>query len=375
MPFSLGTAIAAPGEITYGEFDLVEHPVGGYDRLPVILAQGREAGPTFWLTAGIHGPEHAGLQVIHRLLTSELVRDLRGTIVALPALNPAGLRTMQRQAYYYDGDPNRLFPDGKPEKPPDPDREPPSALELAYARLFEEMRKSANYFFDLHNASTNSISFVFRDRVLYRKDGEGALGEAGSRAAAEAVDAKLSEMCAAYGHSVINEFPVEKYIDEKLHRSTTSAAVNLLRIPALTAELGTGHMPDPNIVQACVTGLRNVLRWAGMLPGDREPITGIKIVSPGFPCRRRSAARVPQACVVHHLVEAGDVVKIGDPLVEMRDIWGRAVGEGVLRSEYDGWVIGRSHGVLRYPNEATVWMAVRDDGAMVGPYPDDFFKK
>lgn len=370
MSITLGTAIARPGEITYGEFDLVEHPLGGCDRLPIILAQGRQDGPTFWLTAGIHGPEHTGIHVIHRLLTPGLVRDLRGTIVAIPALNPAGLRTMQRQAYYYDGDPNRLFPDGKPQKPPDPDKEPPSALETAYTRLFEQISRTASCYFDLHCASTNSVSFVFRDRVFYRQDGD----KDKNKAEAEALDARLGEMCAAYGHSVVCELPVEHYIDEKLHRSTTAAAVNVAHIPALTAELSTGHMPDRNVVRASVTGLRNVLRWAGMLSGDPEPITGIKVVNPGFPCRRRSAARVPQACIVHHLVEPGDVVKPGDPLCETRDIWGRPVGDGVLRAENEGWVIGRSHGVVYYPPEATVWMAIRDESPMVQPYPDDYFK-
>ena len=371
MSLTLGAAVARPGEITYGEFDLVEHPLGGSDRLPVILAQGRQDGPTFWLTAGIHGVEHAGIQVIHKLITPELARDLRGTIVAIPALNPAGLRTMQRLAYYHDGDPNRLFPDGKPRKPPDPDKEPPSALELAYVRLFEQIQKTASYYFDLHCAGTGSVSFVFRDRVLYRKDGD----EAKNKAEAEALDARLAEMCAAYGHSVVCEFPVERYLDEKLHRSTTSAAINVAHIPALTAELGTGHMPDPNIVRASVTGLRNVLRWADMLPGNPEPITGIKVVDPGFPCRHRGVARVPQSCIVHHLVEPGDVVQVGDPLVEMRDIWGRSAGEGVLRSENEGWVIGRTHGIVFYPTQATVWMAIRDEGAMVAPYPDDYFKE
>ena len=370
MNITLGTCIARPGEITYGEYELIKHPISGQDHLPIIIAQGTRDGPTFWITAGIHGPEHAGLQVIHRLVTPELVRDLRGTLVAIPALSPTGLQMAQRGPYYYDGDPNRLFPDGKPQKPLDPDKTPPSILEEAYAQLFEHFKATANLYFDLHCAATNSISFVFRDRVLYRTDEN----EAHNRAEAEAIDVKLAAMCAAYGHSVVNEFPVEKYLDDKLHRSTTSAAINVAHIPALTAELGTGHMPDPDIVHASATGLRNVMRWAGMLPGNVEPTTGIKVVNPGFPCRRRSVGRVPQACVVQHLAQPGDLVKVGDPLCEMRDIWGRPVGEGMLRSEYDGWIISRTHGIVRYPHEATFSMAIRDESAMVGPYPDDYFK-
>src|SRR5262249_26091649 len=128
MPLTLGTARAAAGRVVYGTFDLVSHPTGGVERLPVVLAQGSSRGPVFWLTAGIPGNEHAGLNVLHLLVTRELAKGLHGTIVCIPALNPAALRTMKREAYYHRGDPNRLFPDGKSQKLPKRDADPPSAL-------------------------------------------------------------------------------------------------------------------------------------------------------------------------------------------------------------------------------------------------------
>jgi predicted deacylase len=364
MPLTLGTASAKAGEIVYGEYPLVQHPVGGMDKLPVIIAQGQADGPVFWITAGIHGIEHAGIQVIHRLITPELVKNLCGTIVSIPALNPAGLRTLERQAYYHAGDPNRLFPDGRPPKN-DPDKMPPSALEQAYGRLFEEIKASANFYFDLHCISIRALSFVFRDRVLYRK------GDETARQRAEATSAKMNEMALAYGHTITADFALSKYIDEKLHRATTASVAMLAGIPALTAELSGSYTPDPRVVNASVSGLRNVMRWAGMLDGEFEPITGIKVVDPGYQTRRRSVGRVTQACIVHHLVEPGDIVKVGDPLVEMRDAWGRSLG--ILRSEYDGFVISLVSGVLYYPGEATILLAIHDDEPLVGEYPDKFF--
>ena len=364
MALSLGTATAKRGEIVYGEYDLVQHPVGGRDVLPVILAQGKSEGPVFWITAGIHGIEHAGIQVIHKLITPELVNELCGTIIAIPALNPAGLRTLERQAYYHEGDPNRLFPDGREPKS-DPDKTPPYALELAYGRLFEEIKASASYFFDLHCMSIGALSFVFRDRLLYRK------GDEAARQRAEATSAKMEKMAHTYGHTLIADFSVTKYIDEKLHRSTSAAIATLAGIPALTAELSSSYTPSPEIVNASAAGLRNVMRWAGMLPGEPEPITGIKIVDPGYPTRRRSVARVSQACIVHHLKEPGDMVKIGDPLVEMRDACGRVLG--ILTSEYEGFVISLPRGVLYYAGEATMLLAIRDDEPLVGEYPEKYF--
>lgn len=372
MAFSLGTARAVAGQIKYGVYDLVAHPTGGVDQIPVVIAQGEARGPVFWLTAGIHGPEHAGLHVIHELVNRKLVKSLRGTLVAIPALNPAGLRTMKREAYYHHGDPNRLFPEAKPLPESDPDVDPPSPLELAYTRLFEEIKGTADFMIDLHNAWTNSLSLIFRDRVYYRNDGTAEQNRA-AKGAAEKLDARMTEMCAAYGHTIANEMPSAGYFHDKLQRSTTAAAVNVAGIPALTMELGTGHSPDPAIIAASVVGLRNVLRWAGMLGGSPEPITGIKLVDLGFPCHRRSTPRVTAPCIVRHLLEAGDRVNKGDPVAELRDIWGRPTAEKVLYSDYDGFILGRTHGIVYYPGTEIYGMCVRDELSTVQPYPKAFF--
>ncbi|MBK7318159.1 hypothetical protein [Candidatus Villigracilis affinis] len=84
----------------------------------------------------------------------------------------------------------------------------------------------------------------------------------------------------------------------------------LAGIPALTAELSSPHTPTPEVVNAGVTGLRNVMRWGGMLTA-RWNRSGQQVVDPGFPTHRRSVARVTQSCVVHHLKEPGDFVKVG----------------------------------------------------------------
>jgi uncharacterized protein len=366
---TLGTAQSQPGTIQYGQYELITHPTGHTDFLPVIIAQGIADGPCFWLTGGIHGNEHTGPLVIYKLITAELVAQLKGTIIAIPGLNPAGLRTEKRVPYHDFTDPNRLWPDGRsPKKEPDPEKRPPSALEQVYARLFEEIVATADYLIDYHNSYIHSIPFVFRDRVLYRTH----QNKAQNRVEAEALSARLEEMLTAFGHTNITEYPVEKYIDEDLHRSTSGAILLLKRIPAFTVELGSGLMPDLAIVDAAVVGTRNVLRWAGMLTSDKESITGIKVVDPGFQVRRSRALRVDQPCVVIHQVKSGDLVQAGNIIAEMRDMWGRSLG--VIQSEHDGLILSPSYGIYYYPGQTVVYMAVRDENPLVGPYPKDYFK-
>lgn len=371
-PIKLGTAAARPGTIQYGQWDAFTHPTGLVEFLPVIIAQGKQDGPCLWLTAAIHGVEHTGPWVIHQLITKQLVENLRGTIVAIPSLCPVGLRVNEYVQYIVDKNPNRLWPDGKP-KPaePDPDKIPPSPLETAYARLFDEIANSANFLIDYHNATIGSIPFAFRDRVLYRAD----QNEAQNKAQADKLAQQLGEMLDAFGFTIVNEYPVEKYIDDDLHRSTSGSVLLKGHLPAFTVELGGGQMPDSTIVSAAVASTRNVLRWAGMLPGEMEPINDITIIKPGFPVRSSTRIRMPRPGIAIHLKQPGDLLAVGEPVADLHDIWGRPLPESPLISEYEGFILGRSHGIFFDQGEAIYHLAMRDDQPLVGPYPKDFFKE
>ena len=177
------------------------------------------------------------------------------------------------------------------------------------------------------------------------------------------------EMLRAYGHTIIREEPAGGYVEKDLLRSISAAVLMQGGIPAITVELGDPEIPDPAAVAAAVAGTRNIMRWAGMLPGEMESIQGIAVIDPGFPVQWRFTLRAPQAGVVLHLVKPGDQVKVGDRLAEMRDVWGQPIGDGYLYSEYDGFVIGHPGGVYYYPGESTCCLSVRDETPLVAPYP------
>lgn len=361
----IGTAHSRPGEIVYGAFEAVPLPTGGADSFPVIIAQGQSGpGPVLWLTANIHGAEYNGVAVIHHLLTPDLLTHLRGTVIAIPTLSPAGLRVGQRSPYYLNGkDPNRLFP-GLPGTDEHEDAHPPSAVELAYARLFEQIDATADYLIDLHDFGINAIPFAFRDPVFYRAPRD--------RPIAVRLQKTVGEMLTALGLTVIHEYTSERYLKLSLHRSVSGAALNRARIPAITIEIGGQRAVNVSYVQAVVVGIRNVMRWAGMLPGPTEPLPPVPVIAPDYPVRRTTHPRVPQACLVHHLVRPGDWVRAGDPVARMVDIYGRPLGDdgGLLRTEFDGFVIGLFPGMAFYPNEAILGLAIRDHSDLVIQVPD-----
>ena len=367
----LGTAIARPGEMSFGYVEMLELPTGITERMPVILACGRSDGPTFWLTANIHGNEYTGLLAVQRAITDHLagaLDRLRGMVVAVPSLNPAGLRVSRRQPYFdASTDPNRTFPTHKQVEEEEAEEDPPTPYEQFSLRLFDEMCTSANYLVDLHCAHFRSIPFTIRDRVLYRDDAQ--------RARVERLADQVDGLARAFGLPVVNEFSVKKYLKEQLHRSTGGAALNEAGIPSITPELGASEFVDPAALRAAIAGIRNALIWAGMLDGEPERIDWIPQPQVDFPVRRESHPRAPAGGIAYVLREPGEIVRAGDPIAELRDIWGRPVeavgGDGLVRSEHDGWVIGLRGQVTVYRHASLATLAVRDDEPLVARWPDE----
>jgi predicted deacylase len=355
---TVGTCVAQAGKITYGSFEGPALPTGGCDSLAVVIAQGYEDGPVFWLTANIHGNEVCGIPVIQRLLTPALCERLRGTIVAMPTLNPSGLRTRSRHPYYDDRDPNRTFP-GVRRETGEP-REP-TVYERLTARLLQAIKQSASYYVDLHTASILSVPFVIRDRVLYRKETE--------KAAAVALSERLDEMAAAFGFPVVMEYRVGGYVAKELHRSTTGAALQELRLPAFTVELGPHTVVDERNAHAALIGLRNLLRWAGMLGGDREPMPPLPRPRTQRRLRREDGPYPPEAGILDYRVQPGDTLAAGGIMADLKDLWGRPIGEGAVRVGAESWVIGLEDGILAYPGAAIAHVAVVEDSPVVDLWP------
>jgi predicted deacylase len=359
-PITVGNVTGRRGHYAYGTLATMPLPSGGVESWPVIIAQGDE-GPVLWLTATIHGGEVTGLAAIHELLTQDLPRRLRGTLVVVPTLNPAGLRTGERRPYYDDHDPNRLFPQRKDPAEYEDEDTFPSPFAGVAREIGAAMRATAAYLIDLHCAWARSIPFSIRDRVLYRDDRE--------RPHAEKLQATLEAMVRACGLAVVNEYPARKYVKQEIHRSVAGFALNELRIPAFTAELGPTGLIAPDALQAGRQGIENVLMWAGMLAGTPRPITNVPVPDLGYSVCREEHPRAPAAGLATYRVNPGAVVHEGDVIAVLRDIYARPIGDGVVRTEKAGWVIGLCAGMAVYRHTYLAELAVRDTEPLVARYP------
>jgi predicted deacylase len=357
---TVGNVSGKRGHYVYGTVATLPLPSGGVESWPVIIAQGDE-GPVLWLTANIHGGEVTGVAAIQDILTPDLPRRLRGTIVVIPTLNPAGLRMNERRAYYDDHDPNRLFPLRKEPGEHDDDDAFPSPYGIVAQHIATAIRATADFLIDLHCAWTLSVPFTIRDRVLYRDERE--------RPQAEKLHHTLDAMVHAFGLAVVNEYPARKYVKQELHRSVAGFALNDLHLPAFTVELGATGVVEPHALQAGRQGIENVLMWAGMLAGTPRPITCVPTPDLGYSVCREEHPRAPTSGLITYRVNAGDVVREGDVIATLRDVYARPLAEGVVRTDKAGWVIGLCAGMAVYPNTYLAELAVRDSEPLIARYP------
>ena len=90
-----GTDIAA------GTRKTVDLPVSILsDHTPVNMSvhviHGRRPGPTMFVSAGIHGDEVIGVEIVRRLLRSTQLKSVRGTVLVVPIVNAFGFLNRSR---------------------------------------------------------------------------------------------------------------------------------------------------------------------------------------------------------------------------------------------------------------------------------------
>lgn len=80
--------------------------------IPIIVERSKKPGPCVLLTAGIHGDEITGIEIIRRLIEAKVNKPTIGTIICIPVLNVFGFINKTRA--FPDGrDLNRVFPGTK----------------------------------------------------------------------------------------------------------------------------------------------------------------------------------------------------------------------------------------------------------------------
>ncbi len=80
--------------------------------IPVFVERSKIPGPTVLITAGIHGDEVNGIEIVREVISHKMNVPARGTIICIPIVNVFGF--INKSRYFPDGrDLNRMFPGSK----------------------------------------------------------------------------------------------------------------------------------------------------------------------------------------------------------------------------------------------------------------------
>ncbi|MBK1635804.1 succinylglutamate desuccinylase/aspartoacylase family protein [Rhodovulum adriaticum] len=302
--FVLGGETIAPG--TRRTVDLPVSVLS--DHTPVTMSahvvHGRRPGPVVFVSAGVHGDEVIGVEIVRRLLGLPVLATLRGTLIAVPIVNAFGFLNLSR--YLPDRrDLNRCFPGSA---------EGSMAARLAHL-LMEEVVSRADLGIDLHSAAVHRTNLP-QVRVAPGED----------------APMRLAEIFAA---------PV--ILRSELREGSLRQAAAARGVGMLLYEAGEGLRFDETAVRAGVSGILRVLHDRGMIPARGVP----RARRASLVCRASRWLRAPQGGLLRTFRSEGDVVAPGELLAIVSDPFGEV--DAPITAPEAGIVVGRA--VLPVVNE------------------------
>lgn len=104
--------VILPGESKTLNLEIARLHTATKLKIPVIVSRAKLDGPTILLSAGLHGDELNGVDIVRQLVHSGINKPKRGTIICIPVINIFGFINKTRE--FPDGrDMNRVFPGSK----------------------------------------------------------------------------------------------------------------------------------------------------------------------------------------------------------------------------------------------------------------------
>jgi hypothetical protein len=281
------------GEDKEVQITLTEAYSGADIRIPVAVWRGKEAGPTVFLTAAVHGDEINGTGLIRSIIVDRPFTLRAGSLIMVPVINLLGFERHER--YLPDRrDLNRCFPGSSR-----------GSLASRMARvIFDEIVRRADYGIDLHTAALRRTNFP--------------------NVRADMNHPELAGMARAFGSGLIvsSEGPAGS-----LRRAATAAGC-----PTLILEAGEVWKVEPTVVEYGVRGVRNCLSYLGMINGAPiEPPYRVETDATQW-------IRAQFGGFLRFHVTPGDLVQKGDPLATNISLGGKRLK--VVKAPRSGFVLG-----------------------------------
>lgn len=283
--------------------------------MPIKVVHGKQSGPCMLVIAAVHGDELNGMEIINRLLSLSMMKNLRGTLLAIPVFNVYGFITRSR--YLADGlELDRYFPGSETGS---------HAARLAH--LFtKEIFSMADYCIDIRTGAINHSNLP----KLY----------------IDTTHEKIRGLAEAFKAPVICNVSAEK--------NSLRKTANFNKIPYMVYEAGEALRFDEHAIKVGVRGIANVLRELKMLPEAHKPHK--KITTP-FVTVQYLWVRASKSGVSYSKVKLGQLVKKGEQLTIIKDPVG-ATESSVVYAPCDGIIVDKNNLPVVHEGETLCQIAI-----------------
>jgi len=236
-PFLLAGTSIAPGKRAVVEMPAAQLYTNTPLNIPVHVVHGKKPGPVLLVCAAIHGDELNGVEIIRRLLQVGSLRNLAGTLVAVPVVNVFGF--IHKSRYLPDRrDLNRCFPGSET-----------GSLGARMAHLFKtQVLDLCTHAIDLHTGA------VYRSNVPQIR--------------ANLASEETAEIARAFGVPLV--------LNSVLRDGTLREVAEANSIPVITYEAGEALRFEESCIRPGVRGIINVMRHLKMLPPSKKHTVAIE---------------------------------------------------------------------------------------------------
>lgn len=289
-------------------FNVAKLHTQNYIDIPVIITRSKKAGPTVLITAGIHGDEVNGVEIVRQIIAKGINVPKKGTIICMPLINVFGFIQM-----------NREFPDGRDLNRVFPGSENGSLASRVANRLMTEIVPHADLVLDFHTGGSGRFN-VPQIRII--ED-----------------DPKLLELAKIFGAPYVL---YAKNLNKSFRKSCHD-----LNLPMLLYEGGKSFHIDRNVTNHGVNGIKRILANLGMLNKNfkaSQPKKQTVIIA------NSSWLRAEHSGMFKATIEIGNFVELDEVIGNITDPYGKF--NHFVKAKQSGHVINVNHAPIVYQGDA-----------------------
>lgn len=282
--FKVGNLSVGNGEKVQGFLQVYNSEI----QMPITLINGVKPGKTVVITGGTHGGEYPGVETSIRIASQLNPEEISGRVAVV---HPVNVKAFLAKLQYLGPD------DGKNLNRMYPGKATGTVSERIAYTVTNELFSQADFYMDLHGGDIHEALVPF---VIYSEAGNPEVN-------------KVSEKASALLGI--------KYLVGSMSANGSIGSAAIAGVPGFLSEIGQCGLWSEEEVLTYLKGVKNVLKYLGVLPGNVEYF-GATIKIP-----KMIGYNAEQTGCWYPSIKPGDLVVKGQKLGEIRDYFANKLGE------------------------------------------------